>query len=259
VSKIKAVITSKTKAIVPVCLFGQGVDISPLLTIAKEYNLVVIEDAAQALGARYKEKKVGSMGQAGCFSFFPTKNLGGYGDGGMVVTNDGDIYKKIKTLRVHGAEGKFLYGLIGGNFRLDEIQAAVLLVKLAYLDEWNKKRVAKAKNYFNLFKKANLLDKITPPFVALYNSHIFHQYVISALKRDALFNYLKKCGIGCAIYYPIPLHLQPCLCFLGYKKGDFPQAEKAAKKTLALPMYPELTTAQQEYVTNCIKKFYKNL
>jgi len=254
--EIEAKITSKTKAIIPVHLFGQCCEMDLIIDIAKRHNLRVIEDAAQALGAMYKDKKVGSIGDIGCFSFFPSKNLGGYGDGGMVVTNDEALYKKIKMLRVHGTEKKYYHKFVGGNFRLDELQAAILLAKFKYLDTWNKKRGECAKRYDQLFSQANLLDKVASPCVRQTN-HVFHQYVVRVKERDELLKYLKTQGIGCAIYYPLPMHLQECFSYLNYKKGDFPNAEKAAKETLALPMYPELTLEQQEYVVEKIKEFYK--
>ncbi|MCD6319272.1 MAG: DegT/DnrJ/EryC1/StrS family aminotransferase [Candidatus Desulfofervidaceae bacterium] len=258
VDQIEAKINSKTKAIIPVHLFGQSAEMASINDIAQRHNLVVIEDAAQALGATYKGRKVGAWGDMACFSFFPSKNLGGYGDGGMVITNKKEIYERVKMLRVHGAKDKYKHEMIGGNFRLDEIQAAILLVKLPYLDEWNKQRAKHADIYFSLFKQAGLLNEIKPPVVDSANTHIFHQYIIRASRRDALLSYLTKHGVGCAVYYPIPLHLQPCFRYLGYQEGDFPEAEKAAKETIALPIYPELTLIQQEYVVEKIKKFYAN-
>jgi len=257
VDQIEAKITAKTKAIIPIHLFGQSANMLPLNEVAQRYKLMVIEDAAQALGATYKDRKVGALGDIACFSFFPSKNLGGYGDGGMVVTDDKAIYEKIKMLRVHGARDRYVHEVVGGNFRLDEIQAAVLLVKLPYLDEWNKQRAKRADTYFSFFQEAGLLNKIKLPSVGPNNTHIFHQFVIRVPRRDELFEYLKKQGVECAIYYPIPLHLQKCFRFLGYKQGDFPEAEKAARESIALPIYPELTSAQQEYVVAKIDKFYK--
>lgn len=253
--QIEEKITSKTKAIIPVHLFGQCCEMDFIKNLAKKYNLKIIEDAAQALGAMYKDKKAGSIGDLGCFSFFPSKNLGGYGDGGIVVTNDDFLYKKIKMLRVHGTEKKYYHKLIGGNFRLDELQAAILLVKLKYLDDWNKRRAECAKRYNQLFSEAGLLDKVILPKIKQTN-HVFHQYVIRVKERDKLLEYLKEKGIGCAIYYPLPMHLQECFSYLNYKKGDFPNAEKAAKETLAIPMYPELTLQQQMYVVEKIKEFF---
>jgi len=257
-NQIEEKITSRTKAIIPVHLFGQCCEMQAIIDIARKYNLKIIEDAAQAIGAEYKHKKTGSLGDIGCFSFFPSKNLGGYGEGGMVVTKVKPIYEKIKMLRVHGASSKYYHRFVGGNFRLDELQAAILLVKFKYLDIWNKKRQQCAKRYYQLFSEARLLDFVVPSKIKQSN-HVFHQYVIRAQKRDQLLKYLKAQDIGCATYYPLPLHLQECFAFLGYKRGDFPQAEQASKETLALPMYPELTIKQQEYIVRKIREFYDQI
>ncbi|AMM40955.1 glutamine--scyllo-inositol transaminase [Candidatus Desulfofervidus auxilii] len=258
VNQIEEKITPRTKAVIPVHLFGQCCEMQAIIDIARKYNLKIIEDAAQAIGAEYKQKKTGSLGDIGCFSFFPSKNLGGYGDGGMVVTKVKPIYEKIKMLRVHGASSKYYHKLIGGNFRLDELQAAILLVKFKYLDAWNKKRAECAQRYYQLFSETGLLDFIIPPKIKQSN-HVFHQYVVRVQKRDQLLKYLKTQGIGCAIYYPLPLHLQESLSSLGYKRGDFPQTERASKETLALPMYPELTIKQQEYIVKKIRDFYNQV
>lgn len=265
------------KAIIPVHLYGQCTHMDPILELAKEHHLKVIEDAAQAIGAEYINphssdrtvKMAGNMGHLGCFSFFPSKNLGGFGDGGMVITNDEAFYEKLKMLRVHGAKPKYYHKLIGGNFRLDALQAAILLVKLRYLDEWSEKRRQNASYYGRLFAESSLVEKglISPPKPiyrsngeeksSIFNYHTYNQYVIRAEGRDNLKEYLKKNGIETEIYYPIPLHLQECLSYLGYKKGDFPQAERAASQTLALPIYPELTPEMIEWVVDCISDFYK--
>jgi len=240
----------KVKAIIPVHLYGQCADMDPILEIAGEHNIPVIEDAAQAIGARYPSKagtpKAGTMGAMGCFSFFPSKNLGAMGDGGMVVTDDANIDEKLKKLRNHGAKPKYYHALIGGNFRLDPIQAAILLVKLPHLDTWHSMRQENAAYY-----DENLNAKgIKKPVIA-YNreSHIYNQYVISVMEqRDDLRKFLAENNIGTEIYYPVPFHDQECFRYLGYKSGDFPHSEYAATHTLALPIYPELTKEMQDYV-----------
>ena len=246
---------TKYKAIIPVHLFGQCADMDPLLELARTHDIKVIEDAAQALGAKYKDRPAGSLGDIGCFSFYPTKNLGGIGDGGMVVTNYSDLAEKIRSLRVHGAKDKYHHCLIGGNFRLDAIQAAVLLVKLKYLDQWTKKRQENAAKYDHIFTEAGLDTKIELPQRESYNHHIFNQYVIRVPERDKLQQFLKDNDIATEIYYPVPFHLQECFRYLGYQKGDFPESEKAAAQTLALPIYAELTPEQQGYVVASIEKF----
>ncbi|OEU61695.1 MAG: transcriptional regulator [Desulfobacterales bacterium PC51MH44] len=241
---------NKVKAIISVHLYGQCADMDPILEVAREYNIPVIEDAAQAIGARYLSmtgtKKAGAMGTMGCFSFFPSKNLGGMGDGGMVVTNDADIDKKLKKLRNHGAKPKYYHALIGGNFRLDPIQAAILLVKLPHLDKWHSMRQKNAAYY-----DENLNVKgIRKPVVAYKREyHIYNQYVISVMEqRDDLRKFLAENNIGTEIYYPVPFHEQECFRHLGYKSGDFPNSEYAATHTIALPIYPELTIEMQDYV-----------
>ena len=250
--KIEAAITPHTKAIIPVHLYGQMADMDPIMEIAERHNLYVIEDAAQAIGAEYKGRRAGSIGHLGCFSFFPSKNLGGGGDGGMVVTNDPDLAEKVRVLRVHGAKPKYHHHVVGGNFRLDALQAAVLRVKLRHLDEWTAARQRNAARYRKLFAEAGLLEgenAITLPHDAGWGRHIYNQFVIRVPKRrDALREYLASRGIGTAVYYPVPLHLQACFADLGYRPGDFPQSEQAARTTLAIPVYPELSEAQQEAV-----------
>jgi dTDP-4-amino-4,6-dideoxygalactose transaminase len=261
--KIERAITNKTKAIIPIHLFGQCADMDPILEIAKIHNLYVIEDAAQSIGAEYKGRKAGSMGDLGIFSFFPSKNLGGIGDGGMVVMNDKGLYEKVKMLRVHGMEPKYYHRTVGGNFRLDALQAAVLIVKLKYLDEWSRKRQENARDYDQKFKAAGLVKKglIDTP-KAVYkdggdkNYHIYNQYTIRAKDRDKLAAFLGEKTIGMDIYYPVPLHLQECFRDLGYKKGDLPVAEEAADSVLSLPVYPELTAQQKDYVVGRIAEFY---
>ena len=241
---------AKVKAIIPVHLYGQCADMNPILEVSGTYGIPVVEDAAQAIGAGYSskngEKKAGTMGDLGCFSFFPSKNLGAMGDGGMVVTNDARLDEKIKKLRNHGARPKYYHALIGGNFRLDPIQAAILLVKLPHLDKWHTMRQDNAAYY-----DANVNIKgLKKPFMAYSRQcHIYNQYVISVEeKRDELREFLRENDIGTEVYYPVPFHEQECFAYLGYKTGDFPISEYAATHTLALPIYPELTTAMQDYV-----------
>jgi dTDP-4-amino-4,6-dideoxygalactose transaminase len=260
-SLIEQKITPHTKAIIAVHLFGQCADMQPILEVADRYDLPVIEDAAQAIGAVYQRdddpRPAGSMGQTGCFSFFPSKNLGGCGDGGMVVTGDLVLADKIKMLRVHGSQVKYHHRLVGCNSRLDTLQAAVLLVKLEYLEEWSRMRIENARRYDGLFQQAQLLEEVQLPSVQYNNRHVFNQYVIRVKRRDSLREFLKQAGIGTEIYYPIPLHLQECYRNLGYKAGDLPQAETAARQSLALPIYPELTPEMQAYVVDKIKEFYR--
>jgi dTDP-4-amino-4,6-dideoxygalactose transaminase len=244
------------KAVIPVHLYGQCADMSPILQICEKYRLVVIEDAAQAIGSEYKGKRAGSMGDFGCFSFFPSKNLGAFGDGGIVTTNSNEFYDKLCTLRVHGSHPKYYHKLIGGNFRLDAFQAAVVSIKLKYLDQWTKARQENAQNYRKFFKEAGLTDVLQLPFEK-EDRHIYNQFVISVKeKRDELRQFLNDAGIGTEVYYPVPMHLQACFSDLDYKIGDFPAAEHAALHTLALPIYPELSDDQIEYVVEKIKAFY---
>lgn len=263
-TKIEEKITERTKAIIPVHLFGQCADMNPILEIAKRRKLFVIEDAAQAIGALYKPnfndegKKAGQMGDLGCFSFYPTKNLGGFGDGGMVVTNNSDLAEKVRILRVHGSKTKYFHKLIGINSRLDAIQAAILLAKFKYLERWIEERQKRAKFYNLLFNETpSILQLIKLPKTQYNNRHIFNQYVIRVSQRNRLREFLSNEGIGTDIYYPLPLHLQECYSFLKYKKGDLPNSEKASEETLALPIYPELTEDQQIFVVDRIRKFYK--
>ncbi|SFQ36046.1 DegT/DnrJ/EryC1/StrS family aminotransferase [Salibacterium halotolerans] len=255
--EIEEVISVRTKAIIPVHLYGQTADMDSILKTASKYNIAVIEDAAQAIGAEYKGKKSGEFGDTCCFSFFPTKNLGAYGDAGMVVTNNDDLAEKIKVLRVHGSKPKYHHHVLGYNSRLDEIQAAVLNVKNKYLETWNDKRQEKAAIYDELLKEYNILEVI-PPKVFGDRRHVFHQYTIRAEQRDDLQTYLKEQGVSSMIYYPIPLHLQPVFSDLGYEEGDLPVTEQACKEVLSLPMFPELTEEQQRYVIHQISNFYKN-
>jgi dTDP-4-amino-4,6-dideoxygalactose transaminase len=262
-SQIETCITSATRAIMPVHLFGQCADMEPIQEVAKRHDLWIIEDAAQAIGADYirdsaPAQRAGSIGDVGCFSFYPSKNLGGFGDGGMVTTNDDELAHQLKLLRVHGASSKYYYQSIGVNSRLDALQAAVLLAKFRYLEEWTEKRRENAAYYSQLFEKSNHKSLgIEIPSVQYNNRHIYNQYVIRVPKRDELREFLSHEGIGTDIYYPLPLHLQGCYRDLGYHEGDFPHAEKAAQDTLALPIYPELTREQQEYVVSKVAEFFR--
>ena len=248
---IESAVTEKTKAVMPVHLFGQMADMDPIMEVANKYNLAVIEDAAQSVTSTYKNRKAGSIGTVGCFSFFPSKNLGCAGDGGMIVTNDEDLHDRLKIMRNHGANPKYYHKYVGGNFRLDPIQAAVLLVKLRYLDSWSQARRSNAAFYDEKFADTVVKTPyINPDCVSVYN-----QYVIRVLKRDKLAAHLQDKGIGCAIYYPVPMHLQECFGYLGHKMGDFPQAEKAAKEVLAIPIYPELTDEMKAHVCEAILSF----
>lgn len=266
-------ITKNTKAVIPVHLFGQSAEMDEIMKIADAHNLYVIEDAAQAIGTQYKDGRfVGTIGHIGCFSFFPSKNLGGYGDGGLIVTNDDKLSEIIRIKRVHGGEPKYYHKVIGGNFRLDAIQAAVLRVKLPHLQSWSEKRQQNAKRYTRLFIEAGLAEetgktkfdsknKVLLPKAVYENSgvknyHIYNQYKIRVEKRDALREFMTKHEIGTEVYYPVPFHLQECFADLGYKKGDFPISEFSANTSIALPIYPELTDEQLQYVVSTIKKFY---
>jgi dTDP-4-amino-4,6-dideoxygalactose transaminase len=228
------------------------------MAVAAEHELVVIEDAAQAIGAEYKSRRAGSIGDYGCFSFFPSKNLGAAGDGGMVTTSDANIAERLRRLRNHGAHPKYYHSHVGGNFRLDAVQAAVIEAKLPHLDDWTVGRQANAATYNKLLSEAGLVEEgtVVLPKVVM-SRHIFNQYVIRVPKRDALRAYLGDQGVGSEVYYPVPLHLQECFKELGYQKGDLPESEKAAEETLALPIYPELTEEQLQYVVECIVAFFK--
>ena len=253
--QIEENITRKTRAILPVHLYGQCADMDLVLDLAQKNNLVVIEDAAQAIGSEYKGRRAGSLGDYGCFSFFPTKNLGGFGDGGMVTMNSEELYEQVKILRVHGSHPKYYHKMIGGNFRLDAIQAAVVLAKLKYLDKWTKKRRSNAQTYDRLFKEKGLPDHLTLP-KEIVQRHVYNQYVIRVKdKRDELRSFLGENNISTEIYYPLPLHMQDCYLSFGHKKGDLPESEKAADETIALPIFPELTTDQLEYVVATITHF----
>jgi dTDP-4-amino-4,6-dideoxygalactose transaminase len=248
---IESAVTEKTKAIIPVHLFGQMADMDPIMEIAKKHDLAVIEDAAQSITSTYKGRKAGSIGSAGCFSFFPSKNLGGIGDGGMIVTNDEQLYHRLFIMRNHGSKPKYYHKYIGGNFRLDPIQAAALLVKLPHLDEWSEARRRNAANYNKKFSGT----VVQTPYISPDCMSIFNQYVIRVHRRDELVAHLRDNNVGCEVYYPIPAHLQECFSYLGYKEGDLPEAEQAAKEVLALPIYPELREEQLQYIASEIEKF----
>ncbi len=253
---VERCITSKTKAIMPIHLYGQCADMDPLTELAKKHNLTVIEDAAQSIGSEYKNKRAGSLGDMGCFSFFPAKNLGAFGDGGIVTTSSEELYEKLKVLRVHGSKPKYYHKIIGGNFRLDALQAGVVKAKLNFLESWTEKRRQNATTYNQLLQQNALTQYIQlPPEV--FPRHVFNQYVIrTGNRRDELRSFLNEKKIGCEIYYPLPLHVQECFQSLGYKKGDFPESEKAADETLALPISHEITRAQQEFVVENIRSFF---
>ncbi len=248
-------ITPRTKAIVPVHLFGLSADLDPILTIAERAGIPVIEDAAQAIGATYKSRIVGGIGAIGCFSFFPSKNLGAFGDAGLVTTNDAALAKRMRLLRTHGMEPRYYHHVVGANFRMDALQAAVLRVKAPHLAAWTDGRRANAARYRSLFHDAGLDGVIALPIEPPDRRHIFNQFVIRTTERDALKRHLDDQGIGNEIYYPVPFHLQPCFADLGHREGDFPQAERAAKETLAIPIYGELTADEQALVVSAIGEF----
>jgi dTDP-4-amino-4,6-dideoxygalactose transaminase len=253
--KIEEAITDKTKAIIPVHLYGQMADMDRIAAIAKKHNIAVIEDAAQAIGSEYKGKKVGELGTTATYSFFPTKNLGAYGDAGMIVTNDPEVAERMRVIRVHGSKPKYYHHVLGYNSRLDELQAAILNVKFPHLNDWSKLRRERAERYTSLLNE-QLSGKVVTPFIEEHNYHIFHQYTIRVERRDELQAYLKEQGIATMVYYPKPLHLQPVFEYLGYKEGDLPVTEKACEEALSLPMFPELKQEQQEYVVSKIVEFY---
>lgn len=250
-NKIANAVTEKTKAIIPVHLFGQVAEMEPIMEVAAKHNLAVIEDAAQSITSTYKGKKAGSIGTAGCFSFFPSKNLGGIGDGGMIVTNDEKLYHRAFIMRNHGSKPKYYHEFVGGNFRLDPVQAAALLVKLPYLDRWSQARRSNAEYYNRKFEGT----VVKTPYISGDCKSIYNQYVIRVPRRDEVVAHLRAKSIGCEIYYPVPMHLQECFKYLGYREGDFPESEKAAKEVMALPIYPELTDEMKDYVADAIISF----
>lgn len=250
--KIGAAITQRTKAIMPVHLFGQCAEMDEICAIASGHGIPVIEDAAQAIGADYKGRRAGTIGLIACFSFFPSKNLGGFGDGGMITTNDDALAERLSVCRLHGSKPKYHHHFVGGNFRLDALQAAVLRVKLRHLEQWHAGRQRNAARYDALLEET----PASTPFVQPYNRMIYNQYVIRCPDRDDLRNHLTECGIGTEIYYPISLHLQTCFADLNHGVGDFPASERAQGEVLALPVYPEMTDAQLVYVADKIREFY---
>jgi dTDP-4-amino-4,6-dideoxygalactose transaminase len=273
-AEVEKKITPKTKAVIPVHLFGQSCEMNEIMTIARKYNIKVIEDAAQAIGVQYKDGKfVGTIGNIGCFSFFPSKNLGCFGDGGLVTTNNDELGEKLRILRVHGGEPKYYHKIVGGNFRLDALQAAIISIKLPHLNSWSEKRRKNASTYTKLFIESGLAkeegktqfddkNKVLLPkavyqnyFSTIKYYHIYNQYIIRVQKRNELRKFLTEKDIGTEIYYPIPFHLQECFAYLNHKQGDFPLAESAANTSIALPIYPELTLDQLTYVVETIKEF----
>lgn len=252
-TRIEPAITERTRAIIPVHLYGQAANMDPIMAVARKHNLRVIEDAAQALGAAYKEKKVCTFGDIGCISFFPSKNLGAFGDAGMVVTNDQQLAERMKMITVHGSKTRYYHDMLGLNSRLDTLQAAILSVKLKYLDEWNETRRKAARRYDELLQDT----PVTVPYVAAHCTHIFHQYTLRAPKRNALADHLKAKAIPHAIYYPVPLHMQKAFAVAGKRKGDYPIAEQAAEEVISLPMHTELTEEQLVYIVDAIREFYR--
>jgi len=247
----------RVKALMPVHLYGQAADMDPLMEIARRHHLRVIEDAAQAIGTEYKNgARVGSIGDVGCFSFFPSKNLGAFGDAGLCAANDLDLAERMRVLRVHGGKPKYFHALIGGNFRIDELQAAVLRVKFKYLDGWTQARQRNAAYYDQAFARAGLGARVVTPRAAPGGRHIFNLYVVRVQRRDALKAFLAERAIGTEIYYPLPLHMQQCFAYLGYRSGDFPHSERAAGETLALPVYPELSEEQLRAVVARTAEFF---
>jgi dTDP-4-amino-4,6-dideoxygalactose transaminase len=253
--EVAAAITSRTRAIIPVHLFGLSADLDPIVAVAARHGIPVVEDAAQAIGATYKSRPVGGIGACGCFSFFPSKNLGAFGDAGLFTTNDAALAKRARLLRTHGMEPKYYHHLIGGNFRMDALQAAVLRVKAPHLAAWTEGRRRNAHRYLQLFREAGIADRVTLPVEVPDRLHIFNQFVIRIPERDALRQHLDAAGISTEIYYPVPFHLQPCFAYLGYKPGRFPRSERAANTSLALPVYGELTDAQLQSVVGAVAAF----
>jgi dTDP-4-amino-4,6-dideoxygalactose transaminase len=253
--RVAAAVTQRTKAILPVHLFGQSADLEVIMQVAERHNIPVVEDAAQAIGATYRSRPVGGIGAFGCFSFFPSKNLGAFGDAGLVTTNDDALAKRARLLRTHGMEPKYYHHVVGANFRMDALQAAILRVKAPHLAAWTAARRANAARYRDLFRAAGLDGAVTLPVEPTDRLHIYNQFVIRTHERDALKGHLDEQGIGSEIYYPVPFHLQPCFADLGYRRGAFPHAERAAAESLAIPVYGELTVDQQQAVVSAIGAF----
>ncbi|HTL49346.1 MAG TPA: DegT/DnrJ/EryC1/StrS family aminotransferase [Steroidobacteraceae bacterium] len=247
----------RVSALMPVHLYGQSADMDAIMALTREYGLPVIEDAAQAIGTEWKGRRVAGIGEIGCLSFFPTKNLGAFGDAGMCVTNDDALASKLRILRVHGGEPKYYHHVIGGNFRIDEIQAAVLRVKFRHLEDWHAARQRNAAHYDRAFAAAGTAARVATPTARPVCRHIYNQYVIRVPDRDRLRTYLGEQGVGTEIYYPVPLHMQQCFAYLGYRPEDCPESARAARETLALPIYPELEERQLQYVVDTIAAFYR--
>jgi len=257
VARVEAAITPRTKAIIAVHIYGQCVEMDSLLEIANRHEIPVVEDMAQAIGAEDKDRRAGSMGTIGCLSFYPSKNLGGAGDGGMLVTNDEEQARRLSMLHVHGEQQKYYHDEVGINSRLDEIQAAVLRVKLPHLESWNRGRHEKAERYRSMFAEAGLSEDVRVPYARPDGRHVYHLFVVRVGDQsEALRAHLSAHGIGNGVYYPVPLHLQKCFSYLGYQQGDLVKAEAAAAETIALPLYPELTEAQQDYVVSTVANFF---
>ncbi len=251
--RVESRITSKVKAIIPVHLFGLSCDMGPIMETAKKDGIAVVEDAAQSYGATYHGKKCGSLGDAACLSFYPTKNLGGAGDGGMVLTSSAHLADRVRLLRDHGSQVKYHHDIVGVNSRLDELQAAVLLVKMKRIDDWNARRRALAARYAKGLEGLPLRLPTAPEG----SQHVYHLYTVACERRDELAKFLRERGIGTGVYYPLPLHLQPCYSDLGYRKGDFPESEKAATQVLSLPMFPELSDADADLVIEAVREFFR--
>lgn len=258
-SLIEPKISWRTRAICPVHLYGQTADMAAIREVADLHGVPIVEDSAQAIGAEFEGRRTGVLGHMACFSFYPTKNLGGAGDGGMITTDDVELAEKLRILRDHGQRPKYTYRMIGLNSRLDELQAAVLRIKLRYLEAWHARRADIAARYVALFESAGLLGELTPPPTSPNRRHVYNQFIVRVAggRRDALREHLRERGVGTEIYYPVPLHLQDCFRSLGHSAGDFPESERAAKETLALPIFTELTPSQQEAVVDRIAEFYK--
>jgi dTDP-4-amino-4,6-dideoxygalactose transaminase len=253
---LEAAITPRTRAIIPVHIYGQCADMDPIIEISERRGIPIIEDSAQAIGAENRGRRAGSMGLVGCLSFYPTKNLGGAGDGGMLITNDDSLAERLRALRVHGGLTEYYHAEVGIASRLAAFQAAVLRVKLPHLDAWAEARRERAERYNELFAAAGLPYRVITPFVRSDANHVYHLYVVRVPShRDALMAHLAECGVGAKVYYPVPLHLQECFRYLGYREGDFPESEAAAKETFALPVYPELSDNQQDYVLESFRNF----
>jgi dTDP-4-amino-4,6-dideoxygalactose transaminase len=250
-AKIKEHVTARTRAIIPVHLYGQAADMQSISRLAKEYNFKIIEDMAQAIGAKYSGQMVGNFGDTACISFYVTKNLNALGDAGMILTNDATLDSKIRAFRVHGASSKYHHDFLGYNDRLDAMQAAFLRIKLKHLDEWNKRRRRIASKYDDALR-----DVVATPYISEENESVYHQYTVRAARRNELAKFLNDKGIGTAIHYPVPLHLQPAFKYLGYTVGDFPVSERAAEEVLSLPIQQDLTDDEVDYVINCVRQFY---